>query len=141
MHALFKVLQLATMFNTPTLSFSCPTCRGGFEGSDKELSGGKTNSSAPMSTELYGGLTGGRPWDDGINDGVREITLVYGKCIDSITLAYDQDGQLVKAGKHGGLGGSDHHKPYPISTVKVSFQIKLILKIKIMSNRSKKIKF
>ncbi|KAK9923083.1 hypothetical protein M0R45_031517 [Rubus argutus] len=110
------------MFITPTLSFSCLTCKRGDEGSDKELSGGKTISSAPMSTELYGGLTSGRPWDDGINDGVREITLVYGKCIDSICVAYDQDGQLVKTGKHGGLGGSHLHKPYPIRTVEIKLE-------------------
>ncbi|KAK9923084.1 hypothetical protein M0R45_031518 [Rubus argutus] len=96
--ACFIQILTATMFITPTLR------------------------SAPTSTELYGGLTSGRPWDDGINDGVREITLVYGKCIDSICVAYDQDGQLVKTGKHGGLGGSHLHKPYPIRTVKIKLE-------------------
>ncbi|KAM1513305.1 hypothetical protein ACFX1Z_024748 [Malus domestica] len=32
------------------------------------------------------GGNGGIPWDDGIYNGVREITVVYGHCIDSITL-------------------------------------------------------
>ncbi|XP_018630134.1 jacalin-related lectin 19 isoform X2 [Nicotiana tomentosiformis] len=49
---------------------------------------------------------GGSPWDDGGFTGVREITLVYSLCIDSMTVVYDQNGKPYKAEKHGGVGGS-----------------------------------
>nr|XP_028953026.1 jacalin-related lectin 19 [Malus domestica] len=52
------------------------------------------------------GGNGGIPWDDGIYNGVREITVVYGHCIDSITLVYDKNGKPVKANTHGGRGGT-----------------------------------
>ncbi|KAJ8553294.1 hypothetical protein K7X08_023972 [Anisodus acutangulus] len=49
---------------------------------------------------------GGSQWDDGSFTGVREITLVYSLCIDSITVVYDQNGKPYRAEKHGGVGGS-----------------------------------
>ncbi|KAK9923547.1 hypothetical protein M0R45_031959 [Rubus argutus] len=45
-------------------------------------------------------------WDDGVYHGVREITVASGLCIDSIRVAYDKDGELVNADKHGADGGS-----------------------------------
>ncbi|XP_006853911.2 jacalin-related lectin 19 [Amborella trichopoda] len=49
---------------------------------------------------------GGSPWDDGSFNGVRQITLVYDRCIDSIRVEYDKNGKLVMAEKHGGDGGN-----------------------------------
>lgn len=87
----------------------------------------KVQDGLVTTSELYGGVRRRVPWDDGIYDGVREITLVYGQCIDSICFAYDQDGQLVKTGKHGGFGGNHLHNN--LSTVEVSFKrTKLISK-------------
>ncbi|XP_076907320.1 agglutinin-like [Bidens hawaiensis] len=45
-------------------------------------------------------------WDDGVHSGVREITLVYGSCIDSIRVTYDNNGKPFLAEKHGGFGGT-----------------------------------
>ncbi|PRQ50589.1 putative jacalin-like lectin domain-containing protein [Rosa chinensis] len=112
------------MFITPTLSISCITCMRGEEGSSvNELSGrgGGKNNSSVRTSELYGGLTSGSPWDDGTYDGVREITLVYGQCIDSISVAYDKDGQFVKPGKHGGVGGGHLHKPLTTVEMKLEY--------------------
>lgn len=53
---------------------------------------------------LWGGQ-GGTTWDDGVYNGVREITVVYGHCIDSICVVYDKNGKPVKGEKHGGTGG------------------------------------
>ncbi|GAA0142366.1 hypothetical protein Leryth_001632 [Lithospermum erythrorhizon] len=53
----------------------------------------------------WGGL-GGAAWDDGSFTGVREITLVYGRCIDSMKVVYDKNGQPFPTPKHGGAGGS-----------------------------------
>ncbi|VFQ66958.1 unnamed protein product [Cuscuta campestris] len=51
------------------------------------------------------GGRGGRAWDDGSHDGIREIIVVYGDCIDSITVVYDKHGTPFTAPKHGGVGG------------------------------------
>nr|GMD49929.1 Jacalin-related lectin 19 [Ipomoea batatas]GMD51945.1 Jacalin-related lectin 19 [Ipomoea batatas]GMD58828.1 Jacalin-related lectin 19 [Ipomoea batatas] len=39
------------------------------------------------------------------HDGIREISLVYGRCIDSIRAVYDRNGSPFTAEKHGGNGG------------------------------------
>ncbi|PON50739.1 Jacalin-like lectin domain containing protein, partial [Parasponia andersonii] len=52
------------------------------------------------------GGTDGNTWDDGTYNGVREITLVYCRCIDSISVVYDKNGKPFAAEKHGGNGGS-----------------------------------
>ncbi|KAJ9568402.1 hypothetical protein OSB04_004368 [Centaurea solstitialis] len=53
------------------------------------------------------GGNGGNYWDDGAHSGgVREITIVYGSCIDSIRVTYDEYGKPFSAEKHGGVGGS-----------------------------------
>ncbi|PSR96896.1 Jacalin-related lectin like, partial [Actinidia chinensis var. chinensis] len=52
------------------------------------------------------GGNGGSYWDDGSYNGVREISLAYGRCIDSICVVYDKNGKPVAAEKHGGVGGN-----------------------------------
>ncbi|KAF8407133.1 hypothetical protein HHK36_006258 [Tetracentron sinense] len=52
------------------------------------------------------GGNGGTGWDDGKFSGVREITLVYERCIDSFRVLYDKKGKSVLAEKHGGNGGN-----------------------------------
>ncbi|KAI4325326.1 hypothetical protein MLD38_030737 [Melastoma candidum] len=54
---------------------------------------------------LWGGH-GGSSWDDGYYDGVREIAIAFGHCIDSIQVVYDKNGKAIVAEKHGGVGGS-----------------------------------
>ncbi|OAY53115.1 jacalin-related lectin 19 [Manihot esculenta] len=68
----------------------------------KEQSSGKKKSIVVGS---WGG-NGGTGWDDGIYNGVREITIVFDHCIDSIQVVYDKNGKPVTAEKHGGVGGS-----------------------------------
>lgn len=69
---------------------------------------GKERASGKKKTIEVGpwGGNGGADWDDGIYNGVREITLVYGHCIDSISVVYDRNGKPVKAETHGGRGGN-----------------------------------
>nr|XP_043614491.1 jacalin-related lectin 19-like [Erigeron canadensis] len=52
------------------------------------------------------GGNGGNHWDDGVHSGIKEITLVYSSCIDSIRVIYDNNGLPFAAGKHGGMGGT-----------------------------------
>ena len=69
---------------------------------------GKDNSGGKRKTIILGpwGGNGGNAWDDGLYNGVREITLVYGHCIDSIVVVYNKNGKPVTSEKHGGLGGN-----------------------------------
>ncbi|XP_008806712.2 jacalin-related lectin 19 isoform X2 [Phoenix dactylifera] len=62
-------------------------------------------SSKTVKVGPWGGH-GGSPWDDGSYSGVREIYLVYDRCIDSIRVLYDKNGKPVLAEKHGGVGGN-----------------------------------
>ncbi|KAK9066199.1 hypothetical protein SSX86_013520 [Deinandra increscens subsp. villosa] len=48
----------------------------------------------------------GKYWDDGVHTGVREITLVYTTCIESIHVTYDNNGKSFRGVKHGGMGGT-----------------------------------
>ncbi|KAL7152423.1 hypothetical protein ABFS83_04G096200 [Erythranthe nasuta] len=52
------------------------------------------------------GGNGGTNWDDGSYNGVREITVMYGRCIDSIRIVYDKNDKPVSGDKHGGAGGT-----------------------------------
>ncbi|RDX61002.1 Jacalin-related lectin 19, partial [Mucuna pruriens] len=52
------------------------------------------------------GGNGGNSWDDGTLTGVREIKLVYDRCIDSIHVVYDKNGNPFTTEKHGGVGGN-----------------------------------
>ncbi|KAL9335768.1 hypothetical protein Peur_072949 [Populus x canadensis] len=73
------------------------------------MENGKEQSAArKKSTILVGpwGGNGGDSWDDGIYHGVREITIVYDQCIDSIQVVYDKNGKPITAENHGGVGGS-----------------------------------
>ncbi|KAA8540313.1 hypothetical protein F0562_024124 [Nyssa sinensis] len=72
------------------------------------MEGEKTQTCGKRKTILLGpwGGNGGANWDDGSYNGVREITLVYDRCIDSIRVVYDKNGKPVPADKHGGVGGN-----------------------------------
>ncbi|KAK9923546.1 hypothetical protein M0R45_031958 [Rubus argutus] len=94
------------MFVRRTLSIITCMLQGEKGGNNKgHESPGKIRLDDFVPAKPYGG-TGGDPWDDGIYHGVREITVASGLCIDSIRVAYDKDGELVIADKHGADGGS-----------------------------------
>ncbi|WOK98586.1 hypothetical protein Cni_G07298 [Canna indica] len=62
-------------------------------------------SSKTVKVGPWGGH-GGSAWDDEMHTGIREITLVYDRCIDSIQVEYDQNGKPLLGEKHGGTGGN-----------------------------------
>lgn len=46
---------------------------------------------------------GGRPWKDREDvDGIKEISIVSGHVIISITVIYSKNGELIAGEKHGG---------------------------------------
>lgn len=55
-------------------------------------------------TGPWGG-DGGRPWDDGVFSGIKQIYLTRKEAICSIQIEYDRNGQSVWSIKHGGDGG------------------------------------
>ncbi|KAA8528689.1 hypothetical protein F0562_036044 [Nyssa sinensis] len=51
------------------------------------------------------GGDGGRPWDDGVFSGIKQIYLTRSEAICSIQIEYDRSGQSVWSAKHGGDDG------------------------------------
>lgn len=82
------------------------------------------------------GGNGGAAWDDGNYDGVREITLVHGRCIDSIRIVYDKNGKPFPGEKHGGAGGNRTTEVAKIYYAILEFSRHLIHKIKTKSSIS-----
>ncbi|XP_057975800.1 jacalin-related lectin 3 [Malania oleifera] len=56
------------------------------------------------------GGDGGKPWDDGVFSGVRQILLTKGEAICSIQIEYDRNGQSVWSVIHGGSGGTSRNQ-------------------------------
>ncbi|KAI5651205.1 hypothetical protein M9H77_37210 [Catharanthus roseus] len=74
------------------------------EGGENNENGAEKKKGIAVGT--WGG-NGGSAWDDGGSyNGVREITIVHARCIDSIKVVYDKNGKPFVAEKHGGVGGS-----------------------------------
>nr|AFK44060.1 unknown [Lotus japonicus] len=58
-----------------------------------------------------GGGNGGRPWDDGVFSGIKQIYLTKApEGICSIQIEYDRNKQSVWSVKHGGNGGNILHR-------------------------------
>uniref|UniRef100_A0A7N0V401 Jacalin-type lectin domain-containing protein n=1 Tax=Kalanchoe fedtschenkoi TaxID=63787 RepID=A0A7N0V401_KALFE len=55
------------------------------------------------------GGDGGRPWDDGVYSGIKQIYLTRDDAINSIQIEYDRNGQSVWSVQHGGNGGRTTH--------------------------------
>ncbi|TYI75475.1 hypothetical protein E1A91_D06G007700v1 [Gossypium mustelinum] len=54
---------------------------------------------------VWGG-DGGRPWDDGVYSGIKQIYITKSDAICSIQVEYDRNGQSVWSVKHGGHDGT-----------------------------------
>lgn len=59
---------------------------------------------APYGPGPWGG-EGGKPWDDGVFTGIKQIILTITDAICCIEIEYDRNGQSVWSVKHGGSGG------------------------------------
>lgn len=64
---------------------------------------------APCGPGPWGG-DGGRPWNDGVFSGIKQIYLTRDDVICSIQIEYDRNGQSVWSVKHGGNGGTTTHR-------------------------------
>ncbi|XP_042493605.1 jacalin-related lectin 3 [Macadamia integrifolia] len=64
---------------------------------------------APCGPGPWGG-DGGRPWDDGVFPGIKQIFLTRGEAICSIQIEYDRNGQSVWSVRHGGSSGDTTYR-------------------------------
>ncbi|XP_030446659.2 jacalin-related lectin 3 [Syzygium oleosum] len=75
----------------------------------EEVACGIIKEPAPCGPGPWGGEYG-RPWDDGVFSGIRQIILTRTEAICSIQIEYDRNGQSVWSVKHGGNGGLTTHR-------------------------------
>lgn len=61
----------------------------------------------PVGPEPWGG-DGGRPWDDGVYSGIRQLYITRKEAISSIQIEYDPSGQSVWSARHGSDGETTH---------------------------------
>lgn len=75
-----------------------------------QVSRGVITEPAPFGPGPWGG-DGGRPWDDGVFSGIKQIYLTKApEGICSIQIEYDRNKQSVWSVKHGGNGGNILHR-------------------------------
>lgn len=72
----------------------------------------------PIGPGPWGG-DGGRPWDDGVYTGVKQIYIMRTDFIGSVQIEYDRSGQSIWSTKHGN-GGQITHR---VSSVVQALQI------------------
>ncbi|KAK7301735.1 hypothetical protein RJT34_12607 [Clitoria ternatea] len=74
------------------------------------VASGVIKEPAPCGPGPWGG-DGGRPWDDGVFSGIKQIYLTKApEGICSIQIEYDRNKQSVWSVKHGGDGGNTMHR-------------------------------
>ncbi|KAJ6336223.1 hypothetical protein OIU78_012755 [Salix suchowensis] len=78
-------------------------------GQTEEVVCGVIKEPAPCGPGPWGG-DGGRPWDDGVFSGIKQIFITRAEAICSIQIEYDRNGQSVWSIKHGGNGGTATHR-------------------------------
>ncbi|XP_029123290.1 jacalin-related lectin 3 isoform X2 [Elaeis guineensis] len=61
----------------------------------------------PIGPGPWGG-DGGKPWDDGVYSGIKQVYITRGEVINSIQIEYDRSGQSVWSARHGGSGVTTH---------------------------------
>ncbi|KAL4285382.1 hypothetical protein GQ457_16G013480 [Hibiscus cannabinus] len=74
-------------------------------GQDEEVACSVVKEPAPCGPGPWGG-DGGRPWDDGVYSGIRQIYITKSEAICSIQIEYDRNGQSLWSTKHGGHEGT-----------------------------------
>eukprot|EP01018_Ginkgo_biloba_P020972 Gb_08638 [translate_table: standard] len=76
----------------------------GGESRVEQMIPGVIREPVPLGPGPWGG-DGGKPWDDGVFSGIKQIVVIRGEVIDSIQFEYDRNGQSVWSMRHGGSGG------------------------------------
>nr|CAB3478476.1 unnamed protein product [Digitaria exilis] len=74
---------------------------------NKVITYGVVKEPIPIGPGPWGG-DGGKPWDDGVYTGVKQIYITRTDFIGSIQIEYDRSGQSVWSTKHGNGGQITH---------------------------------
>ncbi|CAN6341465.1 unnamed protein product [Urochloa humidicola] len=74
---------------------------------NNEVAYGMVKEPVPMGPGPWGG-EGGRPWDDGVYTGVKQIYIMRGAFIGSIQVEYDRSGYSIWSTRHGNSGHITH---------------------------------
>lgn len=69
----------------------------------------------PIGPGPWGG-DGGKPWDDGVYTGVKQIYIMRTDFIGSVQIEYDRSGQSIWSTKHGNGGQITHRVSSGVST-------------------------
>ncbi|RZS13643.1 hypothetical protein BHM03_00045255 [Ensete ventricosum] len=51
---------------------------------------------------------GGKPWDDGVYSGTKQVYITRGDAINSVHIEYDRSGQSVWSTRNGSSGDTSH---------------------------------
>lgn len=76
-------------------------------GIGQEVTHGVVKEPVPIGPGPWGG-DGGKPWDDGVYSGIKQVYIMRGDIINSIQIEYDRSGQSVWSSRHGGSGETTH---------------------------------
>ncbi|KAG2319688.1 hypothetical protein Bca4012_054073 [Brassica carinata] len=89
-------------------------------GHGEEFERGVAKEPTPNGSGPWGG-NGGKPWDDGVFSGIKQIFVTRAKdAIASLQVEYDKNGQSVWSVQHGGHSGVATHRiilEYPNETL------------------------
>ncbi|KAJ0247775.1 Jacalin-like lectin domain-containing protein [Hirschfeldia incana] len=89
-------------------------------GHGEKFERGVVKEPAPNVTGPWGG-NGGKPWDDGVFSGIKQIFVTRANdAISSLQIEYDKNGQSVWSVEHGGHSGVATHRnilDYPNETL------------------------
>ncbi|KAG6483298.1 jacalin-related lectin 3-like [Zingiber officinale] len=77
------------------------------QGIEEEVIYGMIKEPASTDPGPWGG-NGGRPWDDGVYSGIKQVYITRGDVINSIQIEYDRSGQSVWSVRHGSSGEISH---------------------------------
>ncbi|XP_073005141.1 jacalin-related lectin 3 isoform X1 [Typha latifolia] len=72
-------------------------------GEESQVTHGVVKEPVPIGPGPWGG-DGGKPWDDGVYSGIKQICITRNNFINSIQIEYDRSGQSVWSTRHGGSG-------------------------------------
>lgn len=70
---------------------------------EEEVTYGVVKEPVPCGPGPWGG-DGGKPWDDGVYTGIKQVYITRGDVINSIQVEYDRGGQSVWSTRHGSSG-------------------------------------
>ncbi|WVZ99180.1 hypothetical protein U9M48_044513 [Paspalum notatum var. saurae] len=102
-----RFVSRPTTMTSPSLHYNTLAPAQSDTYTDNEFAYGMVKEPVPMGPGPWGG-EGGRPWDDGVYSGVKQVYIMRGAFIGSIQVEYDRGGYSVWSSRHGNSGHITH---------------------------------